>query len=140
MAGKGPESRRERSILSAQDHATGNGQIAVEPGAVERASVHLHGELAVPLTYHLGLRLDAQTGRIGVGPDETKAGLFGRLCAELEGRERGIAPHHVHAGARLEAPGRAFVEPHVAFGFESAHALRDGVKRRGGSVDIGEQV
>ena len=45
-------------------------QVTIEPGAVERATVDLDRQLTMALAHQLGLRLDAQGGRIRVSPDQ----------------------------------------------------------------------
>lgn len=82
-----------------QDDASGESQVAVEPGVHQRAAVDLDGDLPPAVRAAVGERLDPQVGGVGVGAEDAEGGVGGGALGDVPGDQRATAQHVTAAGA-----------------------------------------
>jgi hypothetical protein len=107
---------------------------------VERPAVHVDPDLLKTAPGEIGVGLDPEVGRIGVGADHTKPPGGGGLGAGDEGDQGGSAADDVAAVAGGEGPGVALGERLEAGGGEPLGGLAGGVEGRRRAVDEGAEV
>jgi hypothetical protein len=72
-------------IIAPYNHSSCNAQRTVEPSAEYRSSIHLGVELCdTSLAGHFRIRLDAESGGVGMSADDMKPTLGERFLANME--------------------------------------------------------
>ncbi|MNF59448.1 hypothetical protein D3C84_410380 [compost metagenome] len=120
--------------------AAGQGQVAVEPGRQQGATIDFHAQLPEALLVQLGIRLDPQAGAVGVGTDQAQAAFQHRALAQLDGDDGGVIAGDVVTPAAFDTPGLAFIEAHIAGSFQALGQAAGGVEGGGRGLEEIDQA
>ena len=113
-------------------------EVAIEPGVQQDAAVHLDRELLPPVAARVRVRLDPETGRVGVGADDAeRCGRIGAAGRQPPGDDRAATHDET---AFLVGPGGALVELDEPGGGQSSNRRCDGVEGRRRRVEKGAKV
>ncbi len=115
-----------RRAVAGQD-PSGDAEVAVEPRVEEHTAVDLDAELTPTRRIGVGVGLDAQAGRVGVGADQTERGVGTVAGREDPGDQRAVAGDD--AACRHTVPRVALRDRGEARRLEAAAGGLDGVER-----------
>jgi len=124
----------DRGAAVALHHVAREVEVAIEPRVQERRAVDLHLERAEVGGRALGIRLEVQSGRVGVRTHDAKVRVGAR--GGDEGDERPTARDETFRSATREVGQFArCVEPHEAGVEQPARSSSDDMVRCGGCVE-----
>ena len=127
--------------IAAEGHPAGQGQVAVEPGGQQCATVDFHAQLPEALALQFRLRLDPQARAVGMGADHADAAVQRGVPTQLDGDDGGIIARDVVAAIGLGGPRLALVQALVACCFQALNQAGSGMERgRGGLEEVDQAL